>query len=29
VSYTNVVITDTTNGVSASIPGTFTLVFVP
>jgi hypothetical protein len=27
VSYTNVVITDTTNGVSATIPGTFTLVF--
>ncbi|HEY3156684.1 MAG TPA: hypothetical protein VGK76_08690 [Candidatus Eisenbacteria bacterium] len=27
VSYTNVVITDTTNGVSLSIPGTFSLTF--
>jgi hypothetical protein len=29
VSYTNVVITDTTNNVSYNIPGTFKLVFVP
>ena len=29
VSYTNVVITDQTNGVSFSLPGTFSLVLVP
>jgi hypothetical protein len=29
VSYTNVVITDTTNNVSYAIPGTFGLVFFP
>ena len=29
VSYTNVVITDTTNGASFSIPGTFSLTLVP